>query len=100
MEVSGRQLTKYISGGTPLSTGCLMDGQPHFIFLILTLAAAQQVFKNTMQGTMHLMQWQLHGTVTDTVNSLVRFLQNPSEGMLIHATENKILLLTNDMQCS
>ena len=29
------------------------------------LAAAQQVFKNTMQGTVHLMQWQRHGTVTD-----------------------------------
>ena len=30
MEVSGGQLTKYISGGKkPFSTGCLMDGQPH-----------------------------------------------------------------------
>ena len=36
------------------------------------LAAAQQKFlKNTMQGTMHLMQWQRHDTVTDeyVVNS-------------------------------
>ena len=29
MEVSGGQLTEYISGGKTLSIGCLMDGQPH-----------------------------------------------------------------------
>ena len=54
MEVSGGQLTKYIPDGWTTS----------FIFLILTLAAAQ-VLKNTMQGTTHLIQWQPHGTVTD-----------------------------------
>ena len=64
MEVSGGQLTKYISGLKPFQQVAWWTTS--FIFLILTLAAAQQVFKkNTMQGTMHLMQWQCHGTVTD-----------------------------------
>ena len=71
MEISGGQLTKYISGGkNPFSTGCLMDGwTTSFIFLILTLAAVQhnKCLKNTMQGrpTMHLMQWQPHGTTDE-----------------------------------
>ena len=44
MEVSGGQLTKYISGEkNPFSTGCLMDNLIYF--LNLTLAAAQHVFK-------------------------------------------------------
>ena len=65
MEVSSGQLTKYISGGKKTLFNSLPDGwTTSFIFLILTLAAAQ-VNKNTMQGTTHLMQWQPHGTVTD-----------------------------------
>ena len=44
MEVSGGQLTKYISGGEkPFSTGCLMDNLIYFLNLML--AAAQQVLK-------------------------------------------------------
>ena len=65
MEVSGGQLTKYISGGK-MPFQQVAWWTTSFIFLILTLAAAQQVFflKNTKQGTMHLMQWQRHSTVT------------------------------------
>ena len=56
MEVSGGQLTKCISGEKkPFQQVAWWTTS--FIFLILTLAAAQQ-------GTMHLMQWQHHGTVT------------------------------------
>ena len=87
MEVSGGRLTKYISGKLKLkikknfSIGCLMDNLIYF--LNSNAGCSTTSFKkNNIQGTMHLKQWQHHGTVTDECsNKLVQFLQNPSEGM-------------------
>ena len=71
--------------------------------VILTLAAAQQFKKKKKKKkTCKVPCTWCSGSATalmSTVNSLVWFSQNPSEGMSIHATENKILLLMNGMQC-
>ena len=87
MEVSSGQLTKYISGGEPFPTGCLMD---NLIYFLNSNAGCSTTFIHAVAAPRHCHWW---------VNSLVRFLQNPSEGMWIHASKNKILL-TKLMICN
>ena len=92
MEVSGGQLTKYISGEKTFATGCLMD---NFIYFLNSIAGCGTTSFKKIPCKVPCTWCSGSSTaLMSTVNSLVRFSQTPSEGMRVSLSISWWLLNT------